>query len=74
MTIFNKYEHIIWDWNGTLLNDAWVFVHLMNKELEGRRGLILTIKAYKILSSEEKSSASNSIINSIKFSSSISSE
>ncbi len=24
------YKHIIWDWNGTLLNDAWLCVDVMN--------------------------------------------
>ena len=25
-----KYQHIIWDWNGTLLNDAWLCVEILN--------------------------------------------
>ena len=28
-----KIKYIIWDWNGTLVNDAWLFVELMNEEL-----------------------------------------
>ena len=32
----NKIKHIIWDWNGTLLNDAWLFVKLLNKILSKR--------------------------------------
>jgi len=32
------YKHIIWDWNGTLLDDAWLCVEVMNGMLE-RRGL-----------------------------------
>ena len=31
-------RHIIWDWNGTLLDDAWLCVEVMNGML-GRRGL-----------------------------------
>ena len=34
----NKIKHIIWDWNGTLVNDAWLFVELMNIVLQ-KRGL-----------------------------------
>ena len=34
------YTHIIWDWNGTLLNDAWLCVEVMNQML-GERGLPL---------------------------------
>jgi len=33
-----KYQHIIWDWNGTLLNDAALCRSVMNSMLE-RRGL-----------------------------------
>jgi phosphoglycolate phosphatase len=28
-----KYQHIIWDWNGTLLNDAWLVVEIFNDML-----------------------------------------
>jgi phosphoglycolate phosphatase len=31
-----KYKHIIWDWNGTLIDDAWLCVDIMNKILEKR--------------------------------------
>lgn len=30
------YKHIIWDWNGTLLDDAWLCVEVMNGMLEKR--------------------------------------
>ena len=39
--MFNKlsdYKHIIWDWNGTLLDDAWLCVDVMNGMLK-KRGL-----------------------------------
>lgn len=29
----SKYQHIIWDWNGTLLDDAWLCVEIMNQQL-----------------------------------------
>jgi phosphoglycolate phosphatase len=35
-----KYRHIIWDWNGTLLDDAWLCRQIMNGML-GRRSLPL---------------------------------
>ncbi|MCX6285801.1 MAG: HAD family hydrolase [Bacteroidetes bacterium] len=33
---FLDYKHIIWDWNGTLLDDAWLCVEVMNGMLEKR--------------------------------------
>ncbi|MBT4499349.1 MAG: HAD family hydrolase [Gemmatimonadetes bacterium] len=30
------YRHFIWDWNGTLLNDAWLCVDIINSMLEER--------------------------------------
>lgn len=32
------FDHVIWDWNGTLLDDAWLCVDVMNKML-CQRGL-----------------------------------
>ena len=32
-----RYKHIIWDWNGTLLNDTWLCVDVLNALL-ARRG------------------------------------
>jgi phosphoglycolate phosphatase len=34
--MLQKYRHIIWDWNGTLINDAWLCVEIIN-EMLGRR-------------------------------------
>ncbi|MGI6777704.1 MAG: HAD family hydrolase [Acetivibrionales bacterium] len=31
-----KYKHIIWDWNGTLLNDTWLSVEIINSMLACR--------------------------------------
>ncbi len=31
-----SYKHIIWDWNGTLLNDSWLSVSVINKVLAKR--------------------------------------
>ena len=36
-----KPHHVIWDWNGTLVDDAWLCVEIVN-ELLARRGLAPT--------------------------------
>ena len=42
-----KIKNIIWDWNGTVVDDAWVFVDIMNSVLK-REGLPLTsLREYK---------------------------
>ena len=33
----SRYEHIVWDWNGTLLDDAWLCIEVLNGIL-GKRG------------------------------------
>ena len=44
---YKNIKSIIWDWNGTLLNDAEICIYSMNKVLE-RRGLErLDIKRYR---------------------------
>ena len=47
MTEFTQYQHIIWDWNGTLLNDAWLFVDVMNSILQKRKMKPLTLEKYR---------------------------
>ena len=42
-----KYKHIIWDWNGTLLNDTWLCVEGINNSLEKRSLDTITEKIYK---------------------------
>lgn len=44
-----KYSDIIWDWNGTLLNDAWLCVEVMNGMLEERCLPPLSLEKYRIL-------------------------
>jgi phosphoglycolate phosphatase len=39
-----RYRWVIWDWNGTLLDDAWLALETIN-ELLGRRGLPLASPA-----------------------------
>jgi phosphoglycolate phosphatase len=41
------YRHLIWDWNGTLLDDAWLCRDIMNRQLR-RRGLpVLSQEKYE---------------------------
>ena len=39
--MLQHYRHIIWDWNGTLLDDAWLSVEIINILLR-KRGLPVT--------------------------------
>jgi len=41
-----NYRHIIWDWNGTLLDDAWLCVDIMNAILRKRNLPELSLKRY----------------------------
>ncbi len=41
------FQHLIWDWNGTLLDDTWLCIEVMNESLR-RRGLpLLTPERYE---------------------------
>ena len=42
-----KYKHIIWDWNGTLIDDAWLCVEILNNILEKRSLNAITIDDYR---------------------------
>ena len=42
-----KYKHIIWDWNGTLLNDLELCVRMLNQSLSKRNIPNITIQEYK---------------------------
>jgi len=44
-----KYRHIIWDWNGTLLDDAWLCVDVMNGMLKERGMPLRTLESYREL-------------------------
>ena len=45
--MLNKYKHIIWDWNGTLLDDVTLSVDIINGILTRRNLKILTLEEYK---------------------------
>lgn len=42
-----QYQHIIWDWNGTLMDDAWLCVEIMNAMLERRSMPQVDIATYR---------------------------
>jgi phosphoglycolate phosphatase len=42
-----KYQHIIWDWNGTLLDDAYLCVEIINEMLRRRNKPQVTHEKYK---------------------------
>ncbi len=41
------YKHIIWDWNGTLLDDAWLSIEVINELLDRRKLTRLTPESYE---------------------------
>ena len=43
----SKYTHVIWDWNGTLLDDNWLCVEVMNTLLSSRNLPLLTLERYR---------------------------
>ncbi len=45
----SKKQHIIWDYNGTLLNDRWLCVEVINKMLHQRNKLAITDLEYQQL-------------------------
>ena len=47
MLTSSKYKHIIWDWNGTLLDDGWLFVDVMNSILKQRGMNVITVEKYR---------------------------
>jgi phosphoglycolate phosphatase len=49
MIDLRKYSHLIWDWNGTLLNDAWLCVDVMNGMLNERKMTLRTLEEYREL-------------------------
>jgi phosphoglycolate phosphatase len=42
-----KFEYILWDWNGTLLDDAQICVDVMNISLQKRNMPLSTLELYK---------------------------
>ncbi len=44
---FDQYKYIIWDWNGTLLNDGWLCVDIINTFLKNRKLPTVNFEQYK---------------------------
>jgi len=42
-----RYKHIIWDWNGTLLNDSWMAVMVINETLARRNMPTIDLDHYQ---------------------------
>ncbi len=42
-----KYKNIIWDWNGTIVDDAYLFVDIMNKTLQKHDLPLINLKKYR---------------------------
>lgn len=42
-----KYKHIIWDWNGTILDDVDLCIEIINKMLQKRNKKIINFEVYK---------------------------
>ncbi|MEI7498863.1 MAG: HAD family hydrolase [Bacteroidota bacterium] len=49
MIELKNYSYIIWDWNGTLLDDAWLCVDVMNGMLKERDLPLRTVEEYREL-------------------------
>lgn len=47
MLELNRYTRIIWDWNGTLLDDAWLCVDVMNTMLAERNLPLKNLTQYR---------------------------
>lgn len=42
-----SYRHVVWDWNGTLFDDLWLCVDVMNGLLAARDMPLLTLAGYQ---------------------------
>lgn len=45
--MLENYRHITWDWNGTLLDDAWLCVEVCNEMLAARGKQAMTMEKYQ---------------------------
>lgn len=45
--MLQQYRHIIWDWNGTLINDAWLCLDILNDLLRKRSKGPITLQQYQ---------------------------
>ena len=47
--MIKKYKHVIWDWNGTLLNDTELCIDIINGLLKSRNIKTLTADDYRLI-------------------------
>ncbi len=47
MKKLTTYKHVIWDWNGTLFDDAWLCADIMNEILDKRDMPPITLEKYE---------------------------
>lgn len=45
--MLKRYKHILWDWNGTLLNDSWLCVEVLNSLLKKIGKPTLSMETYQ---------------------------
>ena len=45
--IDSNYKHIIWDWNGTLMDDTWLCVEVLNSSLQSRQMPPVSRESYR---------------------------
>lgn len=47
--MLHKFKHIIWDWNGTLLNDTVLCLNIINGLLKNKNLKTLTLEDYRLI-------------------------
>lgn len=47
--MIKKYKHVIWDWNGTLLNDTELCIDIINALLKSRNIKTLSVDDYRLI-------------------------
>jgi phosphoglycolate phosphatase len=47
--MIQNFEHIIWDWNGTLLNDTALSINIINGILKGKNLKSLSLEDYRLI-------------------------
>ncbi len=45
--MIEQYKHILWDWNGTLLDDTWLCVEVLNTLLEEKGQAPISLETYR---------------------------
>ena len=45
--MIEQYKHILWDWNGTLLDDSWLCVEVLNDLLKEQGKDPISLKTYR---------------------------